>query len=174
MKTYWVTSEGGGFLNPGERPFRKLERAEALALKEMTDCSWKCLTPPGQDNDRGRGNFLCGALSPHGIHIRTSEDGYWTEEYDVLEEEFQKVKAGPHVDWTLEVIIDRGTDALADGHDVQYFTGPEQAETGWDLILDGIADGDEVVEATVRIAPQGRYTHQAEDYPLTWRPGYGF
>jgi len=172
MKTYWVSNEID-FLH--ERPFRKLERAEALAAKAAEECSWKCLTPPGAGNDRGRGNFMCGVLSPHGIHIRAEEDGYWGEGYDVPEEEFRKVKAGERVDWVLAVIIDRGTGALADGADTFYFTGPEQAETCWDMILDDVAGGDAVVEATVWAAKQGRYTHKSRDeYPLNWRTGYGF
>ncbi len=179
-KTYYVSSEGGGLLNPGERPFRSLDRAKALALKEATKCSWICLTPPAPDNEQniGKGNFRCGVLAAHGIHIRASEDGYWGEEYDVPEEKFERAKgAGPRIDWTLEVIVDRGTGYLADGHDTFYFTGPEQTDTGWDKILDEIADGDEIMEATVRPTPFGRYSHldgDGSDYPMEWRQGHGF
>jgi hypothetical protein len=176
-KTYWVSDEGGGFLH--ERAFRSLERAQALAAKKAEECSWRCLTPPAPDNEvnPGRGNFRCGTLAAHGIHIREAEDGYWGEEYDVPEEPFRRAKgAGKHVDWTLEVIIDRGTGYLADGHDTFYFTGPEQTDTGWDKVLDEIAGGDEVREATVRPTPFGRYSHliDAGDYPMEWRAGRGF
>ena len=178
-KTYWVSSEGGGVLNPGERPLRSLDRARALALKEATECSWNCLTPPAPDNEvtPRRGNFRCGTLSAHGIHIRESEDGYWGAEHDVPEEAFTRCKAGLRVDWTLEVVVDRGTGYAADGHDVFYFTGPEQTDSGWDKVLDDVADGDEVLGATVRPTPFGRYSHLTDagsDYPMTWEKGRGF
>lgn len=179
-KTYYVSSEGAGILNPGERPFRSLERAQALALKAATECSWACLTPPAPDNEvqTGRGNFRCGAMAAHGIHIREEQGGHWGEEHDVPEEQFVKHKgAGKQVDWTLEVVIDRGSDYAADGHDVFYFSGPEQTDTGWDTVLDDIADGDTVLEATVRPTPFGRYSHlldYAGVYPMQWRQGRGF
>lgn len=179
-KLYYVESEGAGILNPGERGFRSLERAQALAAKEAEDCSWTCLTPPAPDNEVhiGRGNFRCGAMAAHGIHIREAENGMWGEEHDVPEEKFRRAKgAGQRVDWTLEVTIDRDTGYLADGHDTFYFTGPEQTDTGWDKVLDEIADGDEVLEATVRPTPFGRYSHligDGSDYPMEWRQGRGF
>lgn len=179
-KTYWVESEGGGILNPGGRPLRSLDRAKEIAAKAAEECSWECLTPPAPDNEVsvGRGNFRCGAMAAHGIHIRESENGRWGEEYDVPEEPFKRAKgAGKRVDWTLEVIIDRGTGYLADGHDTLYFTGPERTDTGWDQILDDIAGGDEVVEATVRPTPFGRYSHldgPDGDYPMQWTQGRGF
>lgn len=181
MKLYYVESEGAGILNPGERGFRSLERARELAAKAAEECSWECLTPPAPDNEVhvGRGNFRCGVLAAHGIHIRATEGDVWTDEYDVPEEKFVKHKgAGTQVDWTLEVVIDRGTDALADGHDVFYFSGPEQTDTSWDKILDEIADGDDVVEATVRPTPFGRYAdasgNNGNSYPMRWKDGYGF
>lgn len=179
-KLYYVMSEGGGILND-DKPFRKLERAEALALKEATECSWRCLTPPAPDNEVhvGRGNFRCGVLAAHGIHIQVAENGLWGEEHDVPEEKFVKhTGAGTQVDWTLEVIIDRGTGYLADGESTFYFSGPERTDTGWDEILDDIADGDEVLEATVRPTPFGRYADESgnngNSYPMKWRKGYGF
>lgn len=181
-KTYWVTSEGGGVLNPGERGFRSLDKARALAAKEAEECSWKCMTPPAPDNEVhiGKGNFRCGTLSAHGISVSVAEDGRWVngdvyENTDVPEEEFvQHKRAGQRVDWTLEVVIDRGTGYAADGHDTFYFSGPEQTDTGWDAVLDRIADGDEVVEATVRATPFGRYADVSGEYPMQWRKGYGF
>lgn len=179
-KLYYVSHEALGILNPGERGFRKLEKAEALAAREAEKCSWECLTPPAPDNEVhiGRGNFRCGVMSAHGIYIRAEEDGYWGEEYDVPQEEFRKARGTQRADWALEVVIDRGTDALADGHDTLYFTGPEQTDTGWDAVLDDIADGDKVVQATVRPVPQGRYADESGNngncYPMNWRPGYGF
>lgn len=180
-KVYWVSSEGDGFLNPGERPFRSLDKALALAAKAAEECSWTCLTPPAPDNEVhiGKGNFRCGVLSAHGIHVRAAEGGLLGEEYDVPEEAFTKHKgAGAHVDWTLEVVLDLGTGYLADGHGTFYFSGPEQTDTGWDMILDGIADGETVVEATVRATPFGRYADESgnngNSYPMEWRTGYGF
>ena len=151
-KTYWVESEGAGILNPGERPFRSLDKALALAAKAAEDCSWECLTPPAPDNEvrLGRGNFRCGATAAHGIHIQINEGirvvppQEATE--DVPDETFRRVKsAGKRVDWTLEVVIDRGTGALADGNDTLYYAGPEQTDYGWDRVLDEVADGDEVL-----------------------------
>lgn len=181
MKLYYVESEGAGILNPHERGFKSLEKARELAAKAAEECSWTCLTPPAPDNELhlGKGNFRCGTLAAHGIHIRESENGLWGEEYDVPEEKFRRARgAGKHVDWTLEVVIDRGTGALADGGDTFYFTGPEQTDTGWDVVLARIADGDEVVEATVRPTPHGRYADESgnngNSYPMQWRQGYGF
>jgi len=179
-KTYWVTSEGAGILNPGERPFRSLDKALALAAKEAEKCSWECLTPPAPDNEGtpGKGNFRCGVLAAHGIHVQESVNGFWGAEHDVPEEEFKRSKgAGKHVDWTLEVVVDLGTDYLADGHDVFYFTGPEQTDAGWDAILARTVQDGEIMEATVRPTPFGRYSHligNNEDYPMKWRPGRGF
>lgn len=179
--TYWVSDEGDGSLNPGERPLYSLDKAKAIAAKAAEECSWKCMTPPAPDNEVhvGRGNFRCGVMSAHGIHIRESRDGYWGEEHDVPEEPFVKHRgAGTRVDWTLEVTIDRGTGYLADGNDTFYFSGPEQTDTSWGKILDDIADGDEVLEATVRPTPFGRYADESgnngNSYPMTWRKGYGF
>lgn len=181
MKLYFVESEDAGILNPRERGFRSLEKAQALAARSAEECSWKCLTPPAPDNElhTGRGNFRCGTLAAHGIHIREDVGNWIGGEHDIPEEKFREHKgAGAQIDWTLEVIIDRGTDYLADGHDVLYFTGPEQTDTGWDAVLDGIADGDEVMEATVRPTPFGRYADESgnngNSYPLVWKKGYGF
>lgn len=178
---YFVESEGAGILNPHERGFRSLDKAKALAAKEAEECSWNCMTPPAPDNELhvGKGNFRCGATAAHGIHIRESVDGWWGEEHDVPEEKFTRHKgAGAHVDWTLEVIIDRGTGYLADGNDTFYFSGPERTDTGWDEVLAEIADGDEVLEATVRPTPFGRYHDEAgnngNSYPMQWQKGYGF
>jgi hypothetical protein len=180
-KTYWVISEGAGVLNPGERPFRSLDKALALAARAVEECSWECLTPPAPDNEVhvGKGNFRCGTMTAHGIHVRASEKDLWGEEYDVPQEEFKRLKsAGPHVDWHLNVIVDQGTGYLADGDSDFYFTGPEQTDTSWDQIVDEIADGDEIVEATVRPVPYGRYADESgnngNSYPMEWRKGYGF
>ena len=176
---YFVTNEGIGILNPGERGFRSLEKAQALAAREAEECSWKCLTPPSPDNEvsPGRGNFRCGAMAAHGIHIQEISGDRWGEAHDVPEEKFRRAKgAGKRVDWTLEVIIDRGTGYLADGHDTFYFTGPEQTDSGWDAVLENIAGDDEICEAIVRPTPFGRYADRAEggDYPMVWESGRGF
>lgn len=177
--TYWV-SDDQGILNPGERPLRSLDRAKTIAAKAAEDCSWKCLTPPAPDNEvgAGRGNFRCGATAAHGIHIRESVDGYWGEEHDIPEEKFRQAKgAGKRVDWTLEITIDRGTGYLADGNDTLYYVGPEPTEDAWTAIAEDIAGGDEILEATVRPTPFGRYSHllgDGSEYPLEWKLGRGF
>lgn len=179
-KLYYVESEGAGILNPGERGFRSLDKALALAAKAAEECSWECLTPPAPDNEvtPGKGNFRCGTIAAHGIHIREAENGFWGVEHDVPEEAFRRAKgAGKQVDWTLEVVIDRGTGYLADGADTLYYVGPEQTDTGWDQILEDIAGGDEIVEATVRPTPFGRYHHligDGSDYPMVWCRDRGF
>jgi hypothetical protein len=180
-KVYWVSNENGDVLNPGERPFRSLDKALALAAKEAEECSWTCLTPPAPDNEVhvGKGNFRCGVLAAHGIHVRASQDGYWAEEYDVPEEPFKQHRgAGKHIDWHLNVIVDRGTGYLADGDMDVYFSGPEQTDTSWDAIVDEIAGSDEIVEATVRPTSFGRYADESgnhgNSYPMQWRKGYGF
>jgi len=177
--TYYVIDEGSGVLNPGERPLRSLDRAGALAAKAAEDCSWTCLTPPAPDNEMhvGKGNFRCGATAAHGIHIRESVDGYWGEEHDVPEESFRPAKRTQRADWHLNVVVDRGTGALADGDTDLYYTGPEQTDTSWDRIVEEIAGDDEVVSATVRPVPQGRYHDEQgnrNSYPMTWERGYGF
>jgi hypothetical protein len=178
-KLYFVSSEHHGILNPGERGFRSLEKAQALAAKAAEECSWECQTPPSPDNESspGRGNFRCGVLSAHGIHIREDVDGFWGEEYDVPEEKFHRAKATRQADWILQYVIDRGTDYLGDGEDSQFYTGPEQTEDVWDSLLDDIAGGDEIVEATVTPLQHGRYWHLMDedgDYPLVWEQGHGF
>lgn len=178
---YFVESEGAGILNPHERGFRSLERARELAAKAAEECSWTCLTPPAPDNELyvGRGNFRCGVMAAHGIHIRESVDGIWGAEHDVPEEKFRQCKgAGKRVDWHLNVVIDRGTGALADGDMDLYYAGPEMTDGHWDKVVEDIADGDEIVEATVRPVPQGRYADESgnngNSYPMRWRKGYGF
>lgn len=180
-KLYYATSEGAGILNPGERGFRSLDKALALAAKEAEECSWACLTPPAPDNEvaTGKGNFRCGVMAPHGIQVRVYEDGRLleTEGYDVPEEDFRRAKRTSRADWTLEIVVDRGTGYAADGHDVLYFTGAEQTDTGWDSVVEAIADGDEVLEATVRPTPHGRYHHLTggqDGYPMRWEKGRGF
>lgn len=179
--TYWVSNEQQ-ILNPGERPFRSLDRAKEFAAKEAETCSWEvCSTPPGQDNDRGNGRFMCGVLSPHGIHIREDVDGQTGAEHDVPEEEFRWAKgAGKHTDWALNYVIDRNTGYLADGEDTVFFTGPAQTDTSWDQILEDIAGGDEILEATVTPTLHGRYHHLREESEYTngalmeWKQGRGF
>lgn len=178
---YWVSNEQE-ILNPGERPFRSLDKAKAFAAAEAEKCSWEvCQTPPGADNDRGNGNFMCGVLSPHGIHIRESVDGYNGEEHDVPEEEFRRARGvGKRTDWALNFIIDRGTGYTADGEDTVFFTGPALTDSGWDQILEDIAGGDEILEARVTPTLHGRYHHLREESEyangvlMEWKQGRGF
>jgi|SRR6478736_4052340 hypothetical protein len=175
---YWVSCEGRGILNPNERGFRSLEKAQALAAKEAEECSWTCQTPPSPDNELhiGRGNFRCGVLAAHGIHVYGTERGFHVGDYDVPDEKFVlHNRAGKRIDWTLEVVLELGTGYAADGHEVFYFSGPEQTDTGWDAALDKVAGGHEVLEATVRPTPFGRYAGDTgNSYPMQWRKGYGF
>jgi hypothetical protein len=160
---YWVSNEQQ-ILNPGERPFRSLDKAKEFAAKEAEKCSWEfCQTPPGADNDRGNGNFRCGVLSPHGIHIREAANGLNGEEYDVPEEDFRKVRDPKRADWILIYVIDRGTGYAADGEDHRLYAGPDQTTDSWDALLADIAGGDEILEAQVTATLHGRYHHLREE-----------
>lgn len=160
---YWVSNEQD-ILNPGERPFYSLDRAKEFAAKAAETCSWEvCRTPPGSDNDRGNGNFMCGVLSPHGIHIRESKDGFYGEEHDTPEEKFQATKNNQRADWVLSFVIDRGTGYLADGEDRRFFTGPDMVTDYWDSLLVSIAGDDKIIEAKVTPTLHGRYHHLREE-----------
>lgn len=177
---YWVSNEQQ-ILNPHDRPFWSLDRAKEFAAAEADKCSWEfCQTPPGRDNDRGNGNFRCGILSPHGIHIRESKDGYHGEEIDVPEEEFRKSKRPQLTDWVLTYMIDRGTGYTADGEGTAFYTGPAQTDTGWGQILEDIAGGDEILGAQVTPTLHGRYHHlrKESEYAngalMEWKKGREF
>lgn len=180
-RTYFVVSEGAGILNPGERPFRSLDKAVALAVQAAEECSWACMTPPSPDNEviPGKGNFRCGVMAAHGIHIQVNEGGRVLEGEapDIPDEQHRRARNTAHADWALEVVIDRGTGYLADGEDTLFYAGPELTDVGWDEILADVADGDEIVEARVKVLGHGRYSHllaNNEDYPMEWRRGRGF
>lgn len=174
MKQYFVVSEDGGILNPGERPFRSLEKARLLCAKEREACSWKCMTD-GEDAN-GRGNFRCGTLSPHGIAVHVSEDGRWvtgdvTDDLEPEPERLRPAKTARHVDWHLNVVVDRGTGYLADGDDHLYFAGPEMTEDVWQQKAEDHAAGDDLVEWTVNPVPHGRFADRKgddSDYPMRW------
>lgn len=181
-RTYFVISEGAGILNPGDRPFRSLSKAQSLAATAAEECSWECQTPPSPDNEvsRGRGNFRCGVTAAHGIHIRKVEGGrYLDEEEDVPDEGFRKAKSTQRADWILEYVIDRGTGFTADGEGSRFYAGPLRWRDGdaeqWDRIIDDIASGDQILEATVTPLQHGRYWHlmddQGSEYPLVYKNG---
>lgn len=181
-RLYWVVCEARGVLNPGERGFRSLDRAKALCAKEREECSWQCLTPVGQDNAEGgptSGKFRCGVLSPHGIAVHISEDGRNIEpsvqdpDLDPEEPDMVRTHDTRHADWSLNFIVDRGTGYTADGEDTWYYTGPWLTEVGWDKIMNKIAAGDPIIEATVRPLVQGRYHHMVDDGELlVWSDRY--
>jgi hypothetical protein len=61
-------------------------------------------------------------------------------------------------DWTLNIVVDRGTGYLADGDDYYYFTGPEDMdEEEWREFADRVAFPNELVEFTALATPQGRW-----------------
>jgi hypothetical protein len=74
MREYIVWNESGDLLSG---PHRKRETAERMEAKFRSECAaFHC----GNDNP-GNGDFpeyntTCGVLSPHGIHIQVTEDGY--------------------------------------------------------------------------------------------------
>lgn len=171
-RMYLVVCEARGILNPGERPFRSLDRARALCAQKREECSWECQTPPGDDNAEGgptSGRFRCGVLSPHGIAVHISENGMNIEpsvqdpDLEPEPEKFRKTKDTRRADWVLEYVIDRGTGYIADGGDYAYYVGPDQTESGWDEILEDIAGGDEIIEARVTPMLHGRYHHLREE-----------
>ncbi len=49
-------------------------KAEAVAAIALEAQRCPCGTD-GQEATPGKGNFTCGALSPHGLHIQIIEDG---------------------------------------------------------------------------------------------------
>lgn len=73
MREYLVWNESGDLISG---PHRKREVAERQEAKAMTDCEQNFCETDGQEETPGRGNFKCGVLSPHGIHIQVTENGY--------------------------------------------------------------------------------------------------
>lgn len=69
-KEYVVWDESGGLISG---PHRNRATAERAADKARAACAKICGTN-GEDTD-GRGNFACGVLSEHGIHIQITQDG---------------------------------------------------------------------------------------------------
>jgi hypothetical protein len=69
------------------------------------------------------------------------------------------VKCRPgEADFCLAVIVDRGTDALADGEDYLYFqSGEIPDEDEWHEIADAYAAGDELLEFTAKATEHGRH-----------------
>lgn len=56
-------------------PHRKREIAERRAEMAARDCEQNGCETDGQENTPGRGDFKCGVMSPHGIHIQVIENG---------------------------------------------------------------------------------------------------
>ncbi|AZU97305.1 hypothetical protein SEA_PHREDRICK_266 [Streptomyces phage Phredrick] len=71
MREYLVWNESGDLLSG---PHRKRETAERMEAKFIAECAAECGTDGMDEN--GNGNFACGVLSPHGIHIQVTEGGY--------------------------------------------------------------------------------------------------
>lgn len=70
MREYFVNNEIGNLSGP----HRTREKAEEMEAKFMAECAEICGTDGMDENNNG--NFACGALSPHGIHIQVNEGGY--------------------------------------------------------------------------------------------------
>jgi hypothetical protein len=69
-----------------------------------------------------------------------------------------KVVSPSKADWALNMVIDRGTDYLADGDDMVFLTGPEDMEYAeWREYVDRYADGCHVVEFCATPVSQGRW-----------------
>lgn len=171
-RLYTVVCEGRGILNPGERGFRSLDKARDLCASAREECSWECLTPPGDDNAEGgrtSGKFRCGTLSPHGIRITIDEGGRTVEPsvqdlgLDPEPEKFRATKNTRRADWVLEYVIDRGTGYAADGENHLFYVGPDMTTDYWDSLLESIAGDDEIIEARVTPTLHGRYHHLREE-----------
>lgn len=65
-----VYNETAGFL--GE--FGTRMEADACMVREREACARECGTD-GQESRPGNGDFACGVLSEHGIHLQIIEDG---------------------------------------------------------------------------------------------------
>lgn len=79
-REYRVWNESGDLL--GE--YDTVAEAEAAEAREREACAKLCETD-GQEDHPGRGDFRCGVMSPHGIHIQVSEDGEdITSHYDAM------------------------------------------------------------------------------------------
>jgi hypothetical protein len=68
-KRYIVWDESGGLLSG---PHNSSGKAEQVAAKERVKCARICGTD-GEESAPGKGDFACGVLSPHGIHIQITE-----------------------------------------------------------------------------------------------------
>lgn len=75
----------------------------------------------------------------------------------VAREGLKEVPPG-QCDWALNVIIDLGTDYLADGENTLYYSGPEDMEyEDWKEHADWLAGGHPLVEFTATPVSQGRW-----------------
>jgi hypothetical protein len=68
-KQYLVWDESGGLLSG---PHRSAYKAEQMAEKARQDCARICGTD-GQESSPGKGDFSCGVLEEHGIHIQITD-----------------------------------------------------------------------------------------------------
>jgi hypothetical protein len=77
MRKYFVYDEGGTELSG---PHRSRDKAEEMREEFRSACAAICGTDGMDENNNG--NFACGVLSPHGIHIQVTENGYDVLAYD--------------------------------------------------------------------------------------------
>lgn len=68
-KQYLVWDETGGLLSG---PHRTRAKAESMADRGRAKCSRICGTD-GKELHPGRGDFACGVLEEHGIHIQITD-----------------------------------------------------------------------------------------------------
>lgn len=76
MREYFVNNEIGNLSGP----HHSREKAESMQAKFIAECAAECGTDGMDENNNG--NFACGVLSPHGIHIQVTENGYDVSTHD--------------------------------------------------------------------------------------------
>jgi hypothetical protein len=73
LREYLVWNEVGDLISG---PHRKRETAEKKASSAREWCRRNGCHTNGEEETPGKGNFKCGVLSEHGIHIQVTEGGY--------------------------------------------------------------------------------------------------
>lgn len=70
MRKYLVHDETGNELSG---PHHSKSKAEEKLEHFRSECAKECGTDGMDENNNG--NFACGVLAPHGIHIQVTENG---------------------------------------------------------------------------------------------------
>lgn len=71
MRKYLVHNENGDELSG---PHNSSDKAEERLEHFRSECAKECGTDGMDENNNG--NFVCGVLAPHEIHIQVTENGY--------------------------------------------------------------------------------------------------